>query len=75
MTSAQDMGVVGLDEALDLVCLAAEVAPDRFDGFAGRWLTRLAAERPLRIPELDPAITAIRALPSPRAREALRALL
>jgi hypothetical protein len=59
MTSAQDMGVVSLDEALDLVCLAAELAPDRFDGFARRWLVRLAAERPLRLAELDLAVTGL----------------
>ena len=75
MTSAQDMGVVSLDEALDLICLAAEVAPDRFDGFARRWLVRLAAEKPLRIAELDLAVTALRALPSERAVAALRALI
>jgi hypothetical protein len=75
MTSAQDMGVVSLAEALDLVCLAAEVAPDRFDGFARRWLVRLADEKPLRLPELDLAVTALRALPSQRALAALRALL
>jgi hypothetical protein len=75
MTSAQDMGVVSLDEALDLVCLAAEHAPDRFDGFARRWLARVADERALQLPELDLAVTALRALPSQRARDALRALI
>jgi len=72
---AREMGVVDLSEALDLVCLVAEVAPARLDGFARRWLARLADERPLALGELDLAVTALRALPSPRAREALRALL
>jgi hypothetical protein len=69
------MGAVDLREALDLVCLVAEVAPARLDGFARRWLARLADERPLRLGELDIAVTALRALPSRRAVEALRALL
>jgi hypothetical protein len=69
------MGVVSLDEALDLVCLVAEAAPDRLDGFARRWLVRLVEDRPLRLGELDLAITALRALPSARASDALRALL
>jgi hypothetical protein len=69
------MGVVDLGEALDLVCLVAEIAPARLDGYARRWLSRLADEQPLALGELDLAVTALRALPSPRAREALRALL
>jgi len=69
------MGVVGLAEALDLVVLVAEVDPDRLDGYARRWLSRLAAEQPLTLAELDLAVTALRALPSPRAEAALRALL
>ena len=74
-TSARDMGAVSLDEALDLVCLVAEAAPARLDGYARRWLARLADERPLRLGELDLAITALRALPSHRAAEALRTLV
>jgi hypothetical protein len=62
---------VDLTEALDLVCLVAEVAPARLDGYARRWLTRLAAEQPLTLRELDLAVTALRALPSARARDAL----
>jgi hypothetical protein len=42
---AREMGVASLDEALDLVGLVAEVAPARLDGFARRWLARLADER------------------------------
>jgi hypothetical protein len=73
-TAAREMGVVDLSEALDLVCLVAETAPERLDGYARRWLARLADERPLRLAELDPAVTALRALPSQRAIEALRVL-
>ena len=39
----------------------------RFAGFARRWPVRLAEEKPLRLPELDLAVTALRALPSQRA--------
>jgi hypothetical protein len=74
-TYARDMGIVSLDEALDLVCLVAEVAPARLDGYARRWVTRLADERPLSLAELDIAVTALRALPSERSKDALRALL
>jgi hypothetical protein len=70
----REMGVVSLGEALDLVCLTAEVDPAKFDGYARRWLARLADERPLTLAELDLAVTALRALPSARAEEALRAL-
>src|SRR6059058_1401664 len=73
--AAREMGSISLDEALDLVCLVAEAAPARLDGFARRWVARLADERPLGLAELDLAVTALRALPSPRARDALRALL
>jgi hypothetical protein len=66
------MGVVDLREALDLVVLVASIAPDRLDGFARRWLVRLAEERPLRLAELDLVVTALRALPSEKAAAALR---
>jgi hypothetical protein len=74
-TSARAMGVVDLSEALDLVVLVAEVAPDRLDGYARRWVARLADERMLGLAELDLAVTALRALPSSRAHAALRALI
>jgi len=69
------LGALDLAEALDLVCLVAEQRPERLDAFARRWLTRLAEEKSLRLPELDIAITALRALPSERAAEALQALI
>jgi hypothetical protein len=71
-TAAREMGTVDLGEALDLVCLVAEVQPARLDAFARRWLARLADERSLELSELDLAITALRALPSARGSEALR---
>jgi hypothetical protein len=72
-TSAREMGVVDLGEALDLVVLVAEVDPEKLDGYARRFLARLADERRLRLAEVDLAVIALRALPSPRARDALRA--
>jgi hypothetical protein len=71
---AREMGVVDLIEALDLVVLVAEGAPERLDGYSRRWLARLADERSLSLAELDIAVTALRALPSARATAALRAL-
>jgi hypothetical protein len=53
----------------------AEVGPDRLDGYARRWLSRLAAEQRLTLAELDLAVTALRALPSVRGEDALRALI
>jgi hypothetical protein len=74
-TMTREMGVVDLSEALDLVCLVAKKTPKRLDAVARRWLARLADERQLRLVELDLAVTALRALPSQRAVDALRALL
>jgi beta-phosphoglucomutase-like phosphatase (HAD superfamily) len=74
-TTAREIGWVSLDEALELVCLVAEKAPNRFDAYARRWLARLADERSLQLAELDIALTALRALPSQRAASALRTLL
>src|SRR4051812_48743971 len=73
-TAAREMGVVGLDEALELVILVAEADRARLDAFAGRWIARLAEEQRLSLAELDLAVTALRALPSARAAEALRGL-
>lgn len=64
---ARARGAVDLAEALDLVCLAAAVAPNRLDGLARRWLARLADEVPPSLAELDLAVTALRALSSARA--------
>jgi hypothetical protein len=72
--TARELGVIDLGEALDLVCLIAEKAPERRDAYGRRWLVRLADERPLSLAELDVAVTALRALPSERAAKALRAL-
>jgi hypothetical protein len=66
------MGVVELSEALDLVVLVAEAAPDRLDGYARRWLARLADERSLPLAELDLAVTRLSALSSSRAKAALQ---
>jgi hypothetical protein len=73
--TARDMGVVALDEALELVVLTAELEPHRLDAYARRWLARLADERTLMLAELDLAVTALRALPSARAAETLRQLI
>lgn len=73
--TACELGRIDLLDALELVCLAAEKAPERFDSYARRLIARLAEERQLSLAELDLAITALRALPSKRAATALRALL
>ena len=58
-----------------MLCLVADAAPARLDAYARRFVIRLAEERELSLPELDVAITALRALPSERAVGALRAFL
>ncbi len=74
-TTARELGVIDLMEALDLVCLVAAKTPQRLDAFARPFIARLADERSLTLAELDIAITALRALPSARAAHPLRALL
>lgn len=71
----RDMGVVALDEALQLVVLAAEKGSSRTDRYARRWLERLGTERELTTGELAVAATALQALPSPFASAALGVLL
>jgi hypothetical protein len=73
--TAREIGTIDLGEALGLVCLVAEKAPNRVDAYARRFLVRLATERPLSLAELDVALTALRALPSDRAEAALRAFV
>jgi hypothetical protein len=73
--TAREIGVVSLEEALSLVVLVAELQPKRLDAYARRWIARLASERPLKLAEIDLAVTALRALPSERAAEALRQVL
>lgn len=73
--TAREIGAIDLVEALDLVCLVAEKAPGRLDAYGRRWFVRVAEERQLRLAEMDIALTALRALPSPKAVAALRALL
>lgn len=72
---AREAGSLDLSECVSLVSLVAEKAPDRLDAYARRFLVRLASERTLSLAELDIAVTALRALPSPRAADALRALV
>jgi hypothetical protein len=73
--AAREMGGMNLAEALDLMCLVAEIDPARLDAYGRRWLARLADEHMLALGELELAVTALRVLPSPRAVTALRALL
>lgn len=71
-TTAREVGRLDLSEALELVALVAELDPRRLDAFACRWLRRLIEEREPTLAELDVALTALRALPSPQALGALR---
>ena len=51
--------------------LRCPCAPERLDGFARRWLARLGDAKVLALAKLDLAATALRALLSPRAMNAL----
>jgi hypothetical protein len=75
LTVVHEMGFVALDEALALVVLTAELEPSRLDGYARRFVARLADERTLTLGELDVVVTALRALPSDRAADVLRQLV
>jgi hypothetical protein len=44
--AAREMGVVSLDEALELVILTAQKNPDRHSRYATRWLRRWLEETP-----------------------------
>jgi hypothetical protein len=46
-TAAYEMGVLSLEEALQLVVLYAEAGDDKFERAAVKWLSRLYAEKPL----------------------------
>jgi hypothetical protein len=70
--TARQISMVSLEEALSLVVLVAEVPPEKLDAYARRWIARLASERPVTLGGLNLAITALRALPSPRGVTALR---
>jgi hypothetical protein len=74
-TTAREVGRLDLAEALELVVLVAEVDARRLEAFASRWLRRLIEERAPTLAELDLALTALRALPSPRAVGSLREFL
>ena len=58
--AAREMGVVSLDEALELVILTAQKNPDRHSRYATRWLRRWLEENPYAT--LDAAALVVGAL-------------
>lgn len=71
--AAREMGSLGLQEALSLVCLYAVAGDAKFEPAAVRWLVRLAQERRLTLAEIQLASAALGAL-RPEPERALRIL-
>jgi hypothetical protein len=72
-TTAREIGEIDLAGALEPSRVF--LGDKTHHAYARRWLGRLVAARPLGLAEIDAAVTALRALPAPRAGQALRTLL
>jgi len=61
--AAQELGQLGLLDALDYITLLALEAPERYDRAARKWLARLLAESPaLTLDEATVALGCLRGL-------------
>jgi len=61
-------------DGLELLLLARDVEPARFDRAAPRWHARLCSERQLSSAEAQLALAALNALPGPGVRSAVKSL-
>jgi len=74
--AAREMGSLGLDEALSLVCLYAGANDSKFDAAAVRWLVRLAVEkREVKLSTVQLAAAALGELRSSHFETATKTLL
>jgi hypothetical protein len=73
-TLASELPAVPLADALELLLLARDLEPARFDRAVPRWHARLCAERQLSVGEAQLALAALAALPGPGATNAAQAL-
>jgi len=73
-TLAAELPKVALADALELLLLARDLEPARFDRAVPRWHARLCAERRLSTAEAQLALAALGALPGAGAEAAVRSL-
>lgn len=74
--AAREMGSLGLQEALSLVCLYAVAGDAKFEAAAVRWLVRLAVEkREVRLGTVQLAAAALSELRSKHHEAAVKTLL
>jgi hypothetical protein len=71
---AAELPQVPLADALELLVLARDLEPARFDRGLPRWHARLCMERQLSTGESQLALAALSALPGPGATSAAHAL-
>jgi hypothetical protein len=73
-TLASELPKVPLADALELLLLARDLEPARFDRAVPRWNARLCEERRLSGAEAQLALAALNALPGPGSVSAVQAL-
>jgi hypothetical protein len=73
-TMAAELPKVPLADGLELLLLANDVEPARFDRAVPRWHARLCSEQQLSSGEAQLALAALIALPGPGARSAVQSL-
>jgi hypothetical protein len=72
--TASELPKVPLADGLELLLLANDVEPARFDRAVPRWHARLCSEQQLSSAEAQLALVALIALPGPGAQSAVRSL-
>jgi hypothetical protein len=73
-TTAAELPKVPLADGLELLLLANDVEPARFDRAVPRWHARLCSEQRLSSGEAQLALAALNALPGPGAQSAVQSL-
>jgi hypothetical protein len=73
-TMAAELPQGPLADGLELLLLARDLEPARFDRAVPRWHARLCCEQQLSRGEAQLALAALSALPGPGARSAVRSL-
>ena len=73
-TMASELPKVPLADGLELLLLAHDVEPSRFDRAVPRWHARLCSEQRLSSGEAQLALAALNALPGPGAKSGVQSL-
>jgi hypothetical protein len=73
-TTAAELPKVPLADELELLLLANDMEPARFDRALPRWHARLCSERQLSSGEAQLALAALNCLPGPGVRSAVQSL-